>query len=260
VIGVLLIGPFFLTEWLYLLPFVALAFLMGMEFVRVQIAGFQVLKITIGILCAVTFFLMHAVAKVSDSVFFRLSYPLLCIFFNAIWIRNLYSDKVSSLIGSSYVFKSFAYIAMNLSAMHLILYGGGQLRVRLFITCMVLVWLSDILAFGTGSLWGRKKLFPSVSPSKTVEGLAGSIIGTSLIAVGYGISTQYSVVLLLILSIGISGSSVLGDLVESKLKRSVGVKDSGNLIPGHGGVLDRFDGFIFALPTAALIIELFYYV
>ncbi|HRZ76081.1 MAG TPA: phosphatidate cytidylyltransferase, partial [Bacteroidales bacterium] len=122
-----------------------------------------------------------------------------------------------------------------------------------------MIWTFDSFAYLTGKLLGKHPLAPRISPKKTWEGFAGGLLFVILAAVlwhnwhpGPGLVAW----LLLALVAGIAGT--LGDLFESSLKRSAGVKDSGTLIPGHGGVLDRFDSILFAAPPALLILLLFY--
>ena len=116
---------------------------------------------------------------------------------------------------------------------------------------VVLVWAADTGAYAFGILFGRHRLWPSVSPKKTWEGLIGGIVATVLVAVlasgpfGIGFGTLEAVVGGLLVGI----AAPLGDLFESRLKRVAGVKDSGRLLPGHGGVLDRFDSVFFAAPV-----------
>ncbi|MDE6494357.1 MAG: phosphatidate cytidylyltransferase [Bacteroidales bacterium] len=116
----------------------------------------------------------------------------------------------------------------------------------------LLVWAGDIFAYIVGSLFGKHKLCPSISPSKTWEGAMGGLVFS--VAVGFlwwrWMMPDYSLPVWLGFSAVVAVCSIVGDLVESKLKRSAGVKDSGALLPGHGGMLDRFDGVLFAAPVA----------
>jgi CDP-diglyceride synthetase len=116
---------------------------------------------------------------------------------------------------------------------------------------MLVVWSSDTFAYFAGKLFGKTLLFETVSPKKTLEGALGGSIGALLIALLF---THYylpreSSVEIIVMSLTISVASILGDLCESLMKRAVNVKDSGSILPGHGGFLDRFDGMIFALPV-----------
>jgi phosphatidate cytidylyltransferase len=111
----------------------------------------------------------------------------------------------------------------------------------------ILVWSSDTFAYLAGRLLGRTYLFPALSPKKTVEGWIG---GTLLAAIAGGILAYYwpwiGMLNGIVLGVLVSIFGTVGDLFESALKRKAGVKDSGNIMPGHGGLLDRFDAFIFA--------------
>ncbi|MCK4573409.1 MAG: phosphatidate cytidylyltransferase [candidate division Zixibacteria bacterium] len=113
-----------------------------------------------------------------------------------------------------------------------------------------LLWVGDTAAMGIGSWLGRHKLAPAVSPNKTVEGFVGGIIGAIVIGIVmyFWKFNDLAIYHILILSVGCSIFGQLGDLVESMWKRSLGIKDSSAIIPGHGGVLDRFDSLLFAAP------------
>jgi len=112
------------------------------------------------------------------------------------------------------------------------------------------VWAGDISAYLGGSLWGRHKLYPKISPKKTYEGLAGAIIGSIIMASAFSFfyipDLGRGTCIFLAIGLGILGQ--LGDFTESMLKRSAQVKDSGGLFPGHGGMLDRLDSFLFSAP------------
>lgn len=122
---------------------------------------------------------------------------------------------------------------------------------------LLLVWVLDVMAYFTGRFLGKRPLFPRVSPKKTWEGAIGGAIFCLLL--GYLLDQYIApashswVVVALIISV----FSQLGDLVESMFKRSIDIKDSGSILPGHGGILDRFDGFFFSMPMVFLYLSLF---
>lgn len=140
--------------------------------------------------------------------------------------------------------------------------GNKGYNSDILITIIILIWANDTFAYIIGKNFGKNKLFPSVSPKKTVEGFIGGLV-FSIIA-GILISKFYikpkpsylytSILIWSISAVIISIFSTLGDLIESKFKRIAGVKDSGSIMPGHGGVLDRLDSIIFVIP----FINLFY--
>lgn len=110
-------------------------------------------------------------------------------------------------------------------------------------------WASDTFAYFVGTAIGSHKIAPSISPNKTVEGILGSFLGTVLTAVVFGhFLFGFELMIMMILGVIMAIAATLGDLAESMIKRFAGVKDSGFLIPGHGGVLDRFDSLLFTAP------------
>jgi len=122
---------------------------------------------------------------------------------------------------------------------------------------LAIVWLADTAAYLSGGAWGRHKLAPSISPGKTWEGVAGAAVAVAVyyfvlsrVAPEWGWWSGYGGA---ILFAGVAVMSVVGDLFESAIKRQAGVKDSGTLLPGHGGVLDRIDSLTAALPMAAVL-------
>jgi phosphatidate cytidylyltransferase len=122
-------------------------------------------------------------------------------------------------------------------------------RCGLILGIVLLVWANDTMAYFTGSLFGKHKMFPSVSPKKSWEGFFGGFIFAMV--TGWVLSNffhQFGTAGWIAAGAIVSIFGTLGDLVESMIKRSVGVKDSGSLMPGHGGFLDRFDAFIFCIP------------
>jgi phosphatidate cytidylyltransferase len=140
------------------------------------------------------------------------------------------------------------------STVYLLSADQGRPRDLLFL--FVLVWVADTAAYFTGSFLGRTKLAPKVSPGKSVEGVVGGLIGAVLLAWLCGTmiwNYEFSLLMQWIgLAVVVVLFSVVGDLTESKLKRVAGVKDSGNLLPGHGGILDRIDALTAAAPVYAL--------
>ncbi|BAL82311.1 putative phosphatidate cytidylyltransferase [Selenomonas ruminantium subsp. lactilytica TAM6421] len=116
-------------------------------------------------------------------------------------------------------------------------------------------WASDTFAYFTGTAIGRHKLCPSISPNKTIEGFMGSLVGTTAVVAGLGYFLNLPLQAMAILGLAIAILATLGDLVESVAKRYVGIKDSGNIIPGHGGVWDRFDSVLFTAPLVYYFVQ-----
>lgn len=127
------------------------------------------------------------------------------------------------------------------------------------------IWLIFLIAFGTdtfayfaGNLFGKNKLSPKISPNKTIEGSLGGIIGSLIITIAFSVYFQIaSIWKVAIMAIITSVVSQFGDLVASKIKRTTGIKDYGKLIPGHGGILDRFDSIILTAPVIYYFVTYF---
>ncbi|HUL40573.1 MAG TPA: phosphatidate cytidylyltransferase [Burkholderiales bacterium] len=139
-----------------------------------------------------------------------------------------------------------------------------EIAASLILWMLSVVWVADTAAYFCGKKFGKHKLAPTISPGKTLEGIYGAFIAVSAYAIAvvalsgnHGVNAFGRVVpayLLLIAHWIITGLSIIGDLFESLLKRHAGVKDSGSILPGHGGILDRIDGLISSLPVLAFFI------
>ena len=154
-------------------------------------------------------------------------------------------DRPAAALGS--ILTTVAYIAVPFGMVTYLLQGWSY---HLFIGFMLLLWTNDTGAYLLGKAFGRTKLLPTISPGKTVEGFIGGIV----VAVAVGVALAWlwpdlSTAQWMGCAVVVAVTATMGDLLESAFKRSAGVKDSGNLLPGHGGILDRFDGFLLALPS-----------
>ena len=170
------------------------------------------------------------------------------LLFLLIWVLFQTEEFPLRVEKASRYFLGFFYISFLLS--HFILLMKLERGRLLILFTLVAVYFGDTTAFYVGRAWGRKKLAPRISPGKTVEGGWGAVLGSILGALvsKWIFFPQLSVIHVLILGGAIGVEGQLGDLWESLLKRSARVKDSGTLIPGHGGLLDRIDSVLFAGP------------
>src|SRR5207237_1382359 len=126
----------------------------------------------------------------------------------------------------------------------------GALLVVAALTC---TWASDTAAYVVGRLAGRRPFFARVSPKKTLEGAAAGLAGPALVATAWSGPLGWPLPFALVLGLSAGVAATCGDLLESMLKRAVGAKDAGALIPGHGGLLDRVDGLLLVLVAIALL-------
>ncbi|SES70971.1 phosphatidate cytidylyltransferase [Hymenobacter actinosclerus] len=147
------------------------------------------------------------------------------------------------------------YVSLPMSLLTLLAFSGpGGYDYRRVFALLFLVWASDIGAYAAGKTMGKHKLAPKISPGKTWEGAIGGFVFTLLVGAALGwLLPELSLPYRLVVAGVVAVLGPLGDLAESMLKRSVGVKDSGRIMPGHGGLLDRFDAFLFILPVLAVL-------
>jgi phosphatidate cytidylyltransferase len=140
----------------------------------------------------------------------------------------------------------FGAVYVGFLLAHLVLVRALDSGTELALTIIVSVWANDVFAYLIGSTIGRHKLAPRISPGKSWEGLAAGTVFTVAvwIALYFAIDSPLSLGWLIFVGIGISVAAIVGDLAESRLKREANVKDSGRILPGHGGFLDRFDSLI----------------
>lgn len=238
--------------------------------------GFTALMVIFGILAALEFYRMVAMSKAPPLTYFGLIWTALFILsrnsdllaileprFNLSLVTPLLlaSAVVLSLIGllsrrqKEGAFTSWAwtiagilYVGWLLS--HLVALRGLDAGRNWVFFALFTTWASDTTAFFIGRKLGRHKLAPNISPDKTWEGAMGGILGAIIVSILFFTATPFHLPLTywqaIPLSILVSIFGQVGDLVESLLKRNMGVKDSGKLMPGHGGVLDRMDSIIFA--------------
>ncbi len=186
---------------------------------------------------------------------------VLVLFASTIWLRGPAGKPLSSVaitaFGVMYA-GLFSYIYALRYHDYAVGAGAGTALVALPI---LLTWATDVGAYAFGRTFGKKRLIPSVSPGKTVEGAVGGLGLTIVVCLLYvrlilmpyaqlGLTIQGAVLFAIVVSV----AAQTGDLAESLLKREAGIKDSSRIIPGHGGILDRFDSILFVMPIAFLLL------
>jgi phosphatidate cytidylyltransferase len=169
--------------------------------------------------------------------------------------KNRFLDKQSK-----YVFL-IGYLIIPIIIFTKIPFISNSYHPEIIITILILIWTNDTFAYLTGITMGKNKLFERISPKKTIEGFTGGLIFTLIAAVLLAHFYMHeSIIRWIVIALFVTTFGTLGDLIESKFKRLAGVKDSGSIMPGHGGFLDRLDSIIFVAPFIYLFYQIIYYV
>jgi phosphatidate cytidylyltransferase len=245
------------SEWTYLLVFFIICILSLREFYKLSGLDGMIPQKTFGTICGLTiFFLSFFIERGSISYrYYFIFFPLL----SCVYMIKLYKKfERKPFTNIAYTFLGIFYIAVPLALLNIAAFEEGSYRFEIIFGCLFILWATDTGAYFAGSLFGKRKLFERISPKKSWEG----VIGGALLALTmtYGISYFFELLpfwkwlsICVIIIIG----GVYGDLIESLLKRSIEIKDSGNSLPGHGGFLDRFDGLFISAPFIVAFLEIF---
>ncbi|MBL0737319.1 phosphatidate cytidylyltransferase [Flavobacterium sp. GN10] len=180
----------------------------------------------------------------------------------------LFYDSIQKISTSSKYLYLLGYITLPFVFIVKISFGTNDYNPKIILGLFVLIWTNDTFAYLVGKSMGKHKLFERVSPKKTIEGFLGGVVFAAF--AGFLISKLYiqpkpefsskSILIWTIIALIVSIFGTIGDLIESKFKRIAGVKDSGSIMPGHGGILDRLDSVIFVAPIIFLFYQILYYV
>lgn len=253
VIGAILLNPYTLASLFYVVG------VLGMleYYSLVKIGGYHP-QGTLGVITGTALYVTIELVKlkVAGTAIVSLSIP----FFMAIFVYELYRKRPDPFTNIAHTIVGIIYIMAPLALLNVFTFEEiiVEYKPGVILGFFVLLWLNDTGAFVFGKLFGRTKLFPRISPNKTWEGTIGGGLATMTGAVVISTYTnEISIINWLVLGLIIVVAASFGDLVESMLKRSLKVKDSSNLLPGHGGILDRFDGVLLASPIAFTYLMLF---
>lgn len=188
-------------------------------------------------------------------VFVITIYVMLLLIFSVLFHQTVkFADVTKSLFMLIYA----VLLPLHLSGIRMMGHG-----IYLIFVAFLGAWMPDTFAYFSGCLLGKHKLIPAISPNKTVEGCVGAIVGTLLIFAGYGLlmnfafGFQVNYIALLCLGFICSVVSQFGDLSASVIKREFGIKDFGNIMPGHGGLVDRVDSLLFIAPVVYYFLSVF---
>lgn len=180
------------------------------------------------------------------------------LFLFIVIIAELFRNTEQPLVNTSILIFGLVYVVVPFYVM-LILRGSEEDSNNwlYLIGMFILIWTNDTFAYLTGRFLGKTKLFERISPKKTWEGTLGGIVFSVVASVLLAHYMEDDLVFWIISAVLISLGAIFGDLFESMLKRNAGIKDSGNIMPGHGGVLDRFDAALFGAPIFYLWMQLY---
>jgi phosphatidate cytidylyltransferase len=244
-------------EWAYFVVFLLIALFAQWEFYRLiklqNYAPIRLLGVTIGGLLFVISFL---VAKGEiDAKYYVALFPLAALIF---LIKLYKKTEVDPFINIALFYLGICYVALPFALINIIMYYHDAYGYQIMLGLLIIIWASDTGAYFTGSLFGKTKLFERISPKKSWEGsIGGAVIAISLAVVISFYYTDLNTIEWISVAIIVVVAGTYGDLVESLFKRSMSIKDSGNIIPGHGGFLDRFDSLILAVPFIVVFLKLF---
>ena len=252
-ISIFLFSLFMSREWYIGLLFI-LAVITLNEFLKlVNLKG-----IIVYIILAISFYFLCYKEINSSIILILLSVTILV---NLFLIRDTLVLNKTSLFKSKRYFCIIFYIISGFVFLSLIPITNKVFEPKIILGIFILVWTNDTFAYLVGKGVGKRKLMEKISPKKTIEGFFGGMAGALLASfIFFKFTSIYNLIFWLFLALLVSVLGTIGDLIQSKFKRLAGVKDSGNIMPGHGGVYDRLDSIIFASPFIYLFIIIINYV
>lgn len=186
---------------------------------------------------------------------------ILTLFVNLFLVKDLlWTHKIPMFEKKKYIVVIF-YLISGFIFLTRIPFANANASLTLLVSIFCLIWANDTFAYLIGKNLGKRKLLPKISPKKTVEGFVGGIIGALLAGfIIFKVTDSFTVWIWLSLGVIASVFGTIGDLIQSKFKRQAGVKDSGTIMPGHGGLYDRLDSIIYTSPFIYGFLELVDYV
>lgn len=242
-------------QWLFLLAILITVEISLHEYFSLfRAAGFRVLPV-LGYLGGALVCLCQATGNPTHWVMALATLWLLLVMATGMWRIQDLKEYLGAVTAT---FFGICYVALTLSLLYEIRYAVPEDGRRYVLLLFLVIWADDIFAYLVGRSLGKHLIFPRVSPKKTVEGSSGGLLGSLLVAWAFTHwfwqTADLKSVMILALIVAVAGQ--LGDLAESALKRGANVKDSGTLLPGHGGMLDRIDSLLFGVPALWLCLYL----
>lgn len=258
-VGIIFTGTV-IHPYLFAIVFTVLLLLTQFEFYKITATnGFvanRIVGLTSGFLLFIIFFLAANQIISQKFVFTIILIPFIT------FLAEVFGKSTSSLRNSLATLAGIVYIALPFSLLNFIIIPGNAAGQKFYpwilIGIFFIIWIYDSMAYAVGSLLGKHKISERISPGKSWEGLIGGAVFAVIMGILNAVlfpalsMTNWIIIALLTVIFG-----TCGDFFESKLKRETGVKDSGSILPGHGGFLDRFDSLLFAVPIIFVWLNLF---
>lgn len=245
------------SEWTYFAVFFIICLFSLLEFYK--LAGLDGLapQKTFGTLCGILVFVLSFFIEknVISARYYFLLFPLI----SCVYMIKLYKKfERKPFTNIAFTFLGIFYVAVPFTLLNIAVLQENGYNFEIILGCLFILWASDTGAYFAGTFFGKRKLFERISPKKSWEGFFG---GAVLAMVFAFIMSQYLHTLTftqwMVVGVIIVIGGTFGDLVESLLKRSIEIKDSGSTLPGHGGFLDRFDGLLISAPFIVAYLEVF---
>ncbi len=259
-----MLGGLLFYETLYVILFAFITGVMLYEFYKMTMGeSYKQLQMT-AIVVGVVLFLLGNDFFFSGHKYKYVVFAIVFILY--LMVRSILQKDHTDFLKTGYLYAGLVYIALPLALSNAVVCRNGEFSGLLMLAFFCIIWASDVGAYCFGMLLGQKswskKLCPSISPKKSWAGFWGGLLTallTGAILHWTGLFT-FPIWHCLIVSALMNVMGVFGDLFESLWKRAAGVKDSGNIIPGHGGLMDRFDSALFAIPTGYIYLLLLHLV
>jgi phosphatidate cytidylyltransferase len=209
-----------------------------------------------------TFPLYISLFILSKNQIFEIAFLIIIVLTNVVLGFSLIKNKLFSYSILKNRFIGHFYLVGSLVIFFSLPNIFGEYNPYIVFSFLALIWISDSAAYVFGVTFGKRPLFKTVSPKKSIEGFVGGLSFAIMLSIIFSFYLSLNITLIqwIILGLLTGCTGTLGDLVQSQFKREAGVKDSGNLLPGHGGLYDRMDSIIFAAPIIYLTLTIFNYV
>lgn len=245
------------SEWTYFAIFLLICFLSLREFYKLVGLDGMLPQKSIGTLAGLSVFVLSFLIERGEvpGKYYVLIFPLMAL----VYMMKLYKKtERKPFTNIAFTFLGICYVAVPFALLNHAAFEEGQYNYQIILGSLLILWASDTGAFFAGTFFGKSKLFERISPKKSWEGFWGGAALASVFTYVLSVYfTSLSVLDWIVVGVIIIIGGTFGDLVESLLKRSIEIKDSGSSLPGHGGFLDRFDGLLISAPFIVAYLEIF---